>query len=540
MIEPSEQDRAKFIANGWWGNEGLSEVVSRHALDRPDEPAYLWDSTQLTWSGYDACGGEIASRLAGVGVRSGDRVLVFLPDGGAVHAAFLGCDRAGAVSVGVGWRAGLRELNKLTEKTAPIAALMPAETRLGPATTLCKDLGIKNLVVMEDLEGAPRTAPGPTAQADGSRGPSALWLINSTSGTTGLPKCVMQTQNRWFYFHQLAREFGGLGDKEVWMSLVPAPFGFGLWTSHFSPTLSGSPCVVQPRFDARDAAERIERHRVTVLCAVSSQFVMVMDAAGDLDLSSLRVLFTGGERLPLERSREFERRTGCAVLNFYGSNETGVLSGTRISDPLERRISSGGRCVDAMEVRLYDDALRRIPGDVGTGRPACRGPATSPGYYHDDEANRELFTEDGWMLMGDYVEIDGDGWLTVIGRSADFIVRGGKNISAPAVEEEICSHPNVLQAAAVAIPDDRLGEIVGICVQLREGTTLDLESLREHLESRGVSKEWWPERVAIVDAFPTSSGGKIAKGTLKERVGDLFPKESQPSIRRMSQGNGSE
>jgi acyl-CoA synthetase len=526
MAIATADDAAQFVENGWWGREGLSDVVARHAQERPDQPAYLWGSTRMSWAEYHRCGDQIAARLAGVGVRAEDRVLVFLPDGGAVHAAFLGCDRAGAVAVGVGWRAGRRELAKLCEKTKPIAALVPSKTPLDSAETLCRDLGIPNVVIVENLDRLPRPAEGPVATPSGSLGPSALWLINSTSGTTGLPKCVMQTQNRWFYFHQLAMKFGDLGPNEVWMSVVPAPFGFGLWTSHFSPTLCGAPCIVQPRFDARDAAERIARNRVTVLCAVSSQFVMILDAAGDLDLSSLRVLFTGGERLPLERSREFEERTGCSVLNFYGSNETGVLSGTRVTDPLERRISSGGRCVDEMQVRLYDDSGKRIPGDVGMGRPACRGPATSPGYYEDVEANRELFTEDGWMMMGDYVEIDGDGWLSVIGRSADFIVRGGKNLSAPAIEEEVCSHPNVLQAAAVAVPDDRLGEIVGICLQLREGSSMDLESLREHLRSRGVSKEWWPERVAIVPTFPTSSGGKIAKGALRDRVAELFPNGS--------------
>jgi acyl-CoA synthetase len=500
-------------------------VVAENALHRPDATAYLWESTRLTWAGYHVCGDEIAARLAGEGVRSEDRVLVFAPDGGAVHAAYLGCERAGAVAVGVGWRAGSRELGHLTRKTAPRVALMPAETPLGSARDLCRQLGIGRVVVLEDLDGAPRPGAGPVAPPEGARGPSALWLLNSTSGTTGLPKCVMQTQNRWIYFHQLAMEFGELDENEIWMSVLPAPFGFGLWTSHFTPTLSGAPCVVQPRFDARDAAERIARHRVTVLCAVSSQFVMILDAAEGLDLSSLRVMFTGGERLPLERSREFEQRTGCRVLNFYGSNETGVLSGTRVSDPLDRRISTGGRCIDAMQVRLYDDDLRRVPGDVGIGRPACRGPATSPGYYEDPAANAELFTQDGWMLMGDYVEIDDEGWLTVIGRSADFIVRGGKNISAPAVEEEVCSHPDVVQAAAVAVPDLRLGEVVGVCVQLREGTVLDLDSLRKHLASRGVSREWWPERIAVLEAFPTSSGGKIAKGELRDRVAELFPDE---------------
>lgn len=519
------EERAEYIARGFWGNETLSDVVARHAETQPDGAAYRWLDAELSWSGYHALADAIASRLVGMGVAPGDRVVVFLPDGGGVHGAFLGCERAGAVAVGVGWRAGARELHALTGKTSPRAAILPADTELGDAQILCSDLGIPDCLVLEGLDAHPQPVDGATAALPGlAIGASDLWLINSTSGTTGLPKCVMQTQNRWRFFHQLAVEFGELGrEPERIMSVVPAPFGFGLWTAHFTPTLLGAPCTVQPRFDAREAALAIAEQRISVLCAVSSQFVMILDAADDLDLTSLRVLFTGGERLPLERSREFEARTGCTVLNFYGSNETGTLSGTRVGDPLEKRISTGGRTIETMQVRLYDDRGQRIPGDIGVGIPACRGPATSPGYYNDDAANEELFTEDGWMLMGDYVEIDAEGWLRVIGRSADFIVRGGKNISAPAVEEEVSTHPNVIQAAAVPIPDERLGEIVGVCVQLRPDTELDLEALRTHLVSRGVSKEWWPERIAIVEAFPTSSGGKIAKGELRERVGELFP-----------------
>lgn len=520
-------DTRDYLEHGWWQTKTLSQLVADHAKASPDATSFAWASTRLSWSDYDQCGDAIAARLVGAGIQPGDRVLVLLPDGGAVHATYLACERAGAVAVGIGWRAGRRELAALTAKTSPKGAILPASTAHGEASSLCRELGIEASVVIQDLDGSPHPDSGPTARPEQALGASDLWLINSTSGTTGLPKCVMQNQNRWFYFHQKAAEFADLSASDRFMSVVPAPFGFGLWTSHFTPTILGAPCHVQPRFNAGEAAAQIEAHGVTVLCAVSSQFVMIEDAAAGHDLSSLRVLFTGGERLPLERSRQFEQKTGCTVLNFYGSNETGVLSGTRVGDPLERRISSGGRCIPEMQVRLYDENLDRIPGDTGTGLPACRGPATSPGYYEDEAANRELFTEDGWMLMGDFVHIDEEGWLTVIGRSADFIVRGGKNISAPAVEEEVASHPSVAQVAAVAVPDTRLGEIVGICCSLRPGGSLDLDQLRTHLESRGVTKEWWPERIAILPDLPTSSGGKVAKGELRARVHELFGGEPE-------------
>ena len=514
--------RDAYVAAGYWGTEPLSAVVARHAAERPDDDAYRWGETSLTWSAYDSLATDIAKRLAGLDVAPDDRVLVQLPDGGAVHAAYVGCERAALSVVGVGWRAGERELASLVAKTKPVAAVLPEQTQLGSAAEVADRLGVEKVLIIEDLDGSPRPATGPVGEPAGARPPSTISMFNSTSGTTGLPKCVTQTQSRWGYFHQLAVEFGELRDDEVWMSVVPAPFGFGLWTSHFSPTLIGAPCVVQPRFDARAAAAAIEANGVTVLCAVSSQFVMILEHAHDFDLTSLRVMFTGGERLPLAKARQFEAQTGCAVLNFYGSNESGVLSGTRVTDSLEKRVATGGRVVPEMEVRLYDGDLNRLDGDVGTGRPACRGPATSPGYLDDPEANAELFTPDGWMLMGDIVTIDTDGWLTVVGRSADFIVRGGKNISAPAVGGEVLTHPSVAFAAAVAVPDERLGERVGICVQLKDGCDLDFDGLKAHLDARGVSKEWWPERLALVDELPVSSGGKIAKGQLKERVGELF------------------
>lgn len=515
--DPADVDH--YRTQGWWGDQGLAERISTLATARPHDVAYWTDGVATTWAAYDALATSIASRLVGEGLAPGERVLVWLPDSAAVHASFVGCERAGLVAVGVGWRAGARELEHLVRRAGARAAVLAADTPLGPAAELAARLGVERTVVVRDPATAPVVVDGPTGDPTGlALDPSQLWLLNSTSGTTGLPKCVMQTVNRWVYFHHKAVEFGGLSGDERWMSVVPAPYGFGLWTSHVSPTLLGVACSVMSRFDAARAAAEIEARQITVLAAVSSQFVMILDAAGDHDLSSLRVLFTGGEAISPVRARQFEERTGCTVLNFYGSNETGMLSGTRVGDPLERRITTGGRVVPEMQVRLYDADGRRIPGDRGEGRPACKGPATTLGYWDDPAANAELFTEDGWMFMGDMVRIDDEGWLTVIARTADFIIRGGKNISAPAVEEEVATHPAVSLVAAVPVPDERLGERVGVYLELKPGASLDLPGLLAHLSERGVSREWWPEHLWVMDALPRSSGGKVAKGDLRQRA----------------------
>jgi acyl-CoA synthetase len=372
------------------------------------------------------------------------------------------------------------------------------------------------------LREPPRPAD-PTDPADPADeqpiGPEELWFLNSTSGTTGLPKIVMHDQARWFAFHDLADRVARFTADDVFCSVLPAPFGFGLWTAHFSPAIAGAACVVCARFDAKTVLRAIEHYRVTVLAAVSTQFVMMLNstAIDEYDLSSLRIMFTGGEMVPYERAKEFEDRTGAHVLQFYGSNETGALSCTTPDDPQSKRLRTAGRIIPEMHVRLLDaetGADITAPGTPGV--PAGKGPTLCLGYYDDQAANDELFTADGWMRMGDLATIDAEGYLTVVGRTSDLIIRGGKNISATQVEDEVASHPDVALCGAVAVPDPTFGERVCAFVEMREGVApITLDALREHLGARGTGKELWPERLVVLEALPRSSGGKVAKGELR-------------------------
>ena len=555
------------MAAGWWGQDTPTDLIRRNAVERPHDTAYItWcrptDEAEdplgridrTTWAGYDRLSDRVAAALLAAELERGDRAAVILPDSAAVHAAFTGADKAGVVVMGIGHRAGPAEIAHLVEKSGARAIITSTEHRGHPAAEAVAELrrslpALAHHITIDGpgqdaaiaLDGHPAPAPESVldfAEAVEARrlGASELCLLNSTSGTTGLPKCVMQTHNRWFYFHQKAVAYSGIGPDEVFCVPVPAPFGFGLWTAHYSPTILGVPTVVMADFDAEALIRLIEAERVTVLCAVTTQFIMMLNspALDRHDLSSLRVMFTGGEAIPEQRAAEFEDRTGCTVLNFYGSNETGMLSGTRLSDPRSARLRTGGKCEPEMDCALYDpDDGRRLPELRGRGQPACRGPATALGYYDDAKANAELMTADGRMLMGDIVEIDDDGYLRVVGRTSDFIIRGGKNISAPAVEDEVMTHPAVAMVAAVAAPDPVFGERVAAYVELVPGTSLDLAGLQDHLAVRGVSREWWPEHLFVVDALPRSSGGKVAKGQLKvdaaARLGPSPGADEQPS-----------
>jgi acyl-CoA synthetase len=169
-------------------------------------------------------------------------------------------------------------------------------------------------------------------------------------------------------------------------------------------------------------------------------------------------------------------------------------------------------------VRVYDDQGVQMTGSPLVGIPAGRGPATCVGYLDDDDANAQLFTEDGWMLMGDVVEIDADGYLRVIGRTSDIIIRGGKNISAPALEAEIAEHPDVDLVAAVSMPDETFGERVCVYVCTRHNVPITLPDVTAFLSARGVGREQFPERLIQLEELPRSSGDKVAKGELRADI----------------------
>lgn len=524
-VAVTSAEAAQYRAAGWWSDSTLSDCVFRNASTMPEKRAYIDFSREgadysLTWSTFDRAATNLALALREAGVGEGDPVAVWHKDTAAIHVLLVAIERCGAVSVGLGARAGVREVTAILRTARPTLVVSDVE-RIELARQAAADAGAGLPTVALGDAAADLSVDTVSHPPDTDRltplGPDEVFLINSTSGTTGLPKCVVHTQNRWHYFHQKAVANGDLTPDDVFLPVIPTPFGFGIWTSHTTPMHLGATTVRIERFDAAATCAAIERHQATVLCCVSTQLAMILadPASRDHDLSSLRVVFTGGEPLPYTQAARFEELTGVTILQFYGSNETGMLSATTMADPLERRLRTAGRIVPEMQVRLFDGD--RDVTDVGRGQPACRGPALSLGYLGGTDHDK-LFTEDGWMRMGDICELDSEGYLTLTGRTSDFILRAGKNISAVQVEEAVATHPAVAVAAAVAMPDPTFGERVCVFVELTGDGRLDLPTLVEHLLAQGVSKELLPERLEVLDELPRSSGGKIAKGQLRDAV----------------------
>lgn len=549
----------------------LAEKVRQLARDRPRDPAFIVDGRVLDWAGYAAAADRLARVFLALGLEPGERVAVWVPDGTPFHIAYQAAERCGLVCLGLAPRCGERELAHLLTLASARTLVSAPEMSDGPAATRVarlRERGIRiehHLTLAGDgfvddaIELDGRAAPewGHAAIGAGvipdanavSRSADALArhlesrafaasdvsLLNTTSGTTGLPKIVIHDQLRWFHYHDLATDVGHLDERDVFMSSLPAPVGFGLWTAHFTPTLLGAPTVLTRRFEARATIDALERNQVTVLAAVSTQFIMLLESGG-FDGGrklALRALFTGGEAVPERQARNFEIRTGASVLQFYGSNETGAVSATRPEDPPHKRLTTAGKPLPEMQLRLFDASGKDVTAS-GRGQPAVKGPVVSKGYLGAPEANAQLITADGWVMLGDLVELDAEGYLRVIGRTDDIIIRGGKNLSAAAIEEGVALHPSVALAAAIGMPDRIFGERAAAYVELRAGTALDLEGLRVHLQSQGIARELWPEALVVMPSLPRGVGGKLAKGALREDARQRFGDHADEDLQARS------
>ncbi|MEY4228234.1 MAG: hypothetical protein RLZ84_826 [Actinomycetota bacterium] len=549
MRDPRDR-AAEFEASGWWGNLSIADYIDQNVARSAHSPAFIAGDEVLTWAEYSNYSSIFASSLIASGIGTDQKVAVMLPDGPSVHSAFVGTEKAGVVAVGIGPRAGDAEIEYLLRKTGATNFVTHAVVNGRPAEEVLTALRGRGVNIERHICVPDRSDSTENINVNGSvavdraevlhddiarrrLGPNDLWLLNSTSGTTGMPKCVTQYMQRWMAYHKMVEQLAEVSSHDVMMSVVPAQFGFGLWTSHFTPTMLGIPCVVLPKFSPSAMITALEKNNVSLLAAVTTQFILMLNdpEVAAHDFSSLRVMWTGGETVPYARAAEFEERTGAFVLQFFGSNETGAVSATSIHDTRELRLSTCGKPIPVMETRLFHpDTGADITGTGQPGVPGVRGPVTCAGYYDDDVANDELYTPDGWMLMGDIVSIGDDGYLRVEGRKSDFIIRGGKNISARVVEEQVATHPAVALSAAVAVPDEVFGQRVGVYVVFHNGRTATEVELLAHLDAQGYSKEYFPEYFIIVDSLPMASGGKVAKGTLKD---DVLKRHGEGSLHRV-------
>jgi acyl-CoA synthetase (AMP-forming)/AMP-acid ligase II len=341
--------------------------------------------------------------------------------------------------------------------------------------------------------------------------------IAFTSGTTGEPKAVMHTANTTLYMTRRENEERGIDGDATILVLLPVGLNAGFGTI-VQVANAGARGVLMEKFSPTALLDLVERHRVTTFLTAPTALLAILrdDSLDDRDLSSLRVVQTGGSSTPVKVLSEANERLGCPVIDLYGMLETGVTSWTDPDEPYEEWVGTVGRPYPFMRIRILDSDGQEVPVGV-EGEIVKTGPTISVGYYRNPDKNKESRTTDGWFRSGDRGFIDTAGRLTISGRSKDMIIHGGANIWPRELEEILVKHPDVADVAVVGIHDDYFGENACACVIPRPGTSPTLEDLIAFMKD-DVAKYKLPQRLELFESFPLGPTGKVLKRDLTNDV----------------------
>jgi cyclohexanecarboxylate-CoA ligase len=348
---------------------------------------------------------------------------------------------------------------------------------------------------------------GDPLPADGSPAkPSDVAVVLFTAGSTGRPKAVLHTHRGLLAKARTMAEVHGLGPVDA--VLMPAPMAHisGLLNGVLVPGVAGMKTVWMGRWDPARALDLISDERVSFMIGPPTFFVGLMDSDHFTPslVRSLRLVSSGGAGVTPAFVDRATRELDCRVKRTYGSTEAPTITTSACDDPPWRGRDTDGRATGDAEVKVCAP-----PGE--TGEVWVRGPELFVG-YGDAELTKQGFAPGGWFRTGDVGRLDEDGWLTIMGRLTDVIIRGGENIAPAEIERHLEAHPSVRQAAVVGYPDDRLGERV--CAFVVATGPFDLDACRRWMAERGATKFKWPERVMVVDALPVLGAGKVDRRRL--------------------------
>jgi fatty-acyl-CoA synthase len=356
-----------------------------------------------------------------------------------------------------------------------------------------------------------------------------------TSGTTGNPKGVLYS-HRSNVLHALGQTMAdsiGIRSDDRVMPVVPM-FHANAWGIPYASVFTGADLVL-PGANLKPEAlsALIQEEKVTLSGAVPTIWMDLLRHADETetDLSSLRLVICGGSAVPLTLMQELEDRHDVQIIQAWGMTETSPLGSVawppKNTDEEEhwRYRDTAGRPGPLVEARIVDDDDNEVPWDgKSTGELQVRGPWIASEYFRDEESADKF--HDGWLRTGDIAAIDERGYILISDRSKDVIKSGGEWVSSVELENEIMAHPAVLEAAVIAMPDERWSERPLACVVLEEGQSLTMDELKEHLSTR-VAKWWIPDEMAIIEAVPKTSVGKFDKKVLRKELeeGRLTPGE---------------
>jgi cyclohexanecarboxylate-CoA ligase/acyl-CoA synthetase len=534
----------QFRSAGYWGDDTLCEWLERWATEDPDHRAVTDGVHDLSYGRLRQDSYRIAGWLRSVGVVAGDRVAVQLPNWAEFVTTYLAIARIGAILVPIMPVYRASEVRHILENSGAVVAVTAQEFRGFDHLAMFRELTVQvpSLHQLMIVRGTSDLTPSETAyeqivDPDSCDAPSVEELgpypdadaghaIIYSSGTESAAKGCYHTWNTLaFTARTLASDIFRMTPHDTMYMPSPVSHSTGVVIGIVTPLLAGSGIHLQDIWEPTEGLRRIEEYKCSITASATPFVRMALDAAKESgrDLSSMRAWLCAGAPIPSSLAREFQETfTEGTLLPLYGCTEVLAATVCRLDDPIERVASSDGR-IAAAGVQLKTVDLDGRETAVGVEGEICyRGPGTILGYWNDPDKTRAAIDDDGWHHCGDLGTLDAEGYLRVTGRLKDIIIRGGQNLSAREIEELLITHPQVRDAAVVAYPDTRLGEKVCAYLIPEPGSSLTVETIRHYLVgTRNVAIQKVPERVIVVDDFPTTASGKIQKYLLRKRAASI-------------------
>ncbi|VVD90842.1 cyclohexanecarboxylate-CoA ligase [Pandoraea cepalis] len=532
--------REHSVARGWWPERTINDALDAALAAWPDKVALTavstatGQTTQLTYAALSDAAERLALGLLRRGVGRGDVVACQLPNGWPFAVTYLACARLGAVINPLMHIFRERELSFMLRHGEAKVFIVPEQFRgfdhAAMARALQRELAaLSHVIVVGEaatgdsfdavlMAGEPAASDAERAQMQASRArPDDVMQLMYTSGTTGEPKGVMHSANTTFSNIEAYAQRMRLGRDDVILMGSPLAHQTGFMYGLMMPIMLGATAVMLDVWDPVNAVRLIRAHGVTFTMASTpflSDLTKAVAASGET-VPSLRAFLCAGAPIPGPVVEQARKVLGAKIVSAWGMTENGAVTLTRLEDDDARASTTDGCPLPGVELRVVDADNRDLPTGE-TGRLLVRSCSNFGGYLKRAQWNGTDAA--GWFDTGDMAWLDATGYVRIAGRSKDVIIRGGENIPVVEIEALLYRHPAIATVAIVAYPDERLGERACAVVVPRPGQSVDLPALTGFLASHKVARQYWPERLEVREALPTTPTGKIQKFKLREML----------------------
>ena len=487
-----------------------------------------------TYAGFVDAVNTVALGLHGLGVRKGDRVGIWAPNCPEWTFVQYATARIGAILVTVNPAYRRDELSFVMRQSGMSTIIAAPGFKGADFGEMIRDAQpdiptLVNVVLIGTgswealIEGGGQYESSLLDAIEAELDPDDPINIQYTSGTTGFPKGATLSHrnilnNGWFVGELLHY-------TELDRVCIPVPFYhcFGMVMGNLASTSHGAAMVIpSPAFDPAATLKAVAQERCTSLYGVPTMFIAMLNepTMQTLDRSTLRTGIMAGSPCPVETMKQVIDRLGMTEVSIcYGMTETSPVSlQTRTDDSIERRVSTVGRVGPHLEVKIADPSTRTTLQRGEAGELCTRGYSVMLGYWNEPEMTAKTIDDDGWMWTGDLGVMDEDGYVSITGRIKDMVIRGGENIYPREVEEFLMTHPDVLDAQVIGVPDEKYGEELMAWLRLRDGATpLNAGSVREYCLRR-LAHHKIPKYVHVVQEFPMTITGKVRKVQMREEA----------------------